>query len=91
MAKEKRKKKTRVKISLKNIIIFCVAILLLLYIVIFYNYFLNKNEVYAKETSVEPQNIDVKISNANKIDITQMIEKNVGTKQDEYTTEETEL
>ena len=91
MAKEKIKKKTRVKISLRNIIIFFVGVLLLLYIVIFYNYFLNKNEVYAKETSIEPQNADVKISNANKIDVSEMIEKNVGTKQDEYITEQTEL
>ena len=91
MAKEKIKKKTRVKISLRNIIIFFVGVLLLLYIVIFYNYFLNKNEVYAKETSIEPQNLDVKISNASKIDVSEMIEKNVGTKQDEYITEETEL
>ena len=37
MAKEKIKKKTRVKISLRNIIIFFVGVLLLLYIVIFYN------------------------------------------------------
>lgn len=91
MSKEKMKRKTRVKISLKNIIIFLIFLLFLLYIVIFYNYFLNKNEVYAKETSIEPQETDVKISNASKIDVSEMIEKNVGTKQDEYITEETEL
>ena len=38
-----------------------------------------------------PPDADVKISNANKIDVSEMIEKNVGTKQDEYITEETEL
>lgn len=60
------------KITIKKIILFFISIIILLYILTFYNlYFLN-NEIYAKETSIEQE---IKISNANKIDEKDIEEK----------------
>ena len=55
--KSKDKKKRIVRITLKNIIAFCVFNISILYIVIFYNFYFSRNDVYAKETSSKIENI----------------------------------
>ena len=86
----KSKEKRRKGISLKNIIVFFVGILVLLYLLIFYNYFFVKNEVLAKETVSEVS--DVKISNKELIDIDEIIKTNTeNNSSEEYVTEEIDL
>ena len=86
----KSKEKRRKGISLKNIIVFFVGILVLLYLLIFYNYFFIKNEVLAKETVSEVT--DVKISNKELIDIDEIIKTNTeNNSSEEYVTEEIDL
>lgn len=89
-AKEKNKRKN--KLSLKRIIIFFVGIIVFLYLIILYNYFLNKSEVFAKET-VSEVNQNVKISNANEINLDEVINKNSKENgfKEEFTTEEIDL
>ena len=61
-----------------------------MYIAIFYNKYFEKNNVYAKETSIEIENI--KISNAKPINIEEVINKNSSIKERiEYVTEDIEL
>ena len=88
---KKNKNGKRVKITLKNTILFFSTIIVILYMVIFYNRYIAPKDVYAKEN--EEQSIEVlKISNAEPIDINEFIEKNAkeGTKE-EWTTEDVEL
>ena len=87
-AKDKKVKHTRV--SLKKIIIFSVSIIILLYLLVIYDYSFKKDEVYASENSQTTNN--VKISNASQIDVEEMISKNTNEMQrDEYITEENDL
>ena len=91
--KAKDKKRKIFKITIKRIIIFFASIIILLYGAIFYNHYIVQDNVYAKETSI---NVDTKepfiISNANEINLEEIISKNVGqNKKEEYTVEETEL
>ena len=66
----KDKKRKGAKVSLKNIISFLAFIIIVLYGVIFYNYYITKNEVYAQETNAKVDNTnDVTISNASLINI----------------------
>ena len=88
--KSKDKNKKDIKITLKNIIIIMFFIISILFLIIFYNFYFTKNDVYAKETSSEIQ--DIKISNAKPFDIDSIIAEN--TKQEEkeeYITEDAEL
>ena len=88
----KSKDKTRkyIKLTMKRIIISCIFFISILYIVLFYNRYFGKNRVYAKETSLEIENI--KISNAANIDIEKIIKQNTeATQKEEYITEETDL
>ena len=89
-AKEKNKRKN--KLSLKRIIIFFVGIIVFLYLIILYNYFLNKSEVFAKETGVEVSS-NVKISNANEINLEEVINENNKEEsfKEEFITEEIDL
>ena len=90
IAKEKNKRKN--KLSLKRIIIFFVGIIVFLYLIILYNYFLNKSEVFAKETGVEVSS-NVKISNANEINLEEVINENNKEEsfKEEFITEEIDL
>ena len=90
--KAKEKNKSRNKLSLKKIIIFFSGIIILLYLIILYNYIFNKNEVLAKETGVEV-NQNVKISNANEINLDEVINKNSKENgfKEEFITEEIDL
>lgn len=90
-AKDKTSKK--VKFTIKNLILFLGLILIILYSIIFYNYFFTSNEVLAKETSAETTAApDVIISTAEKVDLDDIIENNTKNMQkEEYTKEETIL
>ena len=81
-------------LSLTQIICsFLAFIIIVLYGVIFYNYYITKNEVYAQETNANVYNTnDVTISNASLINIDEIIENNTKNQnQEEYITEETVL
>ena len=90
-AKDKTSKK--VKFTIKNLILFLGLILIILYSIIFYNYFFTSNEVLAKETSAETTAApDVIISTAEKVDLDNIIENNTKNMQkEEYIKEETTL
>lgn len=49
--KSKDKLKKSNKMSLKNVIVFLASIIIILYLIIFYDYFIRKDEVFAKETN----------------------------------------
>ena len=86
----KEKKTHKIKISIKNIIYFIVGIIILLYMFMFYNLYFANNTTYAKETDSEPENI--KISEANEIDIESIINENSKPGyREEITREEQEL
>ena len=70
-SKEKNKK---VKITLKTIIFSAFAFFILLYMFMFYNIYFPINKSYAKETDVNPE--EIRISNANEIDIDEIINEN---------------
>lgn len=89
--KTKENEKRQIKISLKNIIYTMFFILIILYVLIFYNYYFVKNNVYAKETSTDLVS-DIKISNAKKIDFEEITDKNIVIeKKEEYVQEEAVL
>ena len=75
-AKEKNNKK--IKIILKNIIYFMAGIVILFYIYTFYHLYFKQNEVYAKEESeeVSGQVEETKISQAEKVNIDEIINQN---------------
>ena len=88
--KEKKRKKIHLKITLKGIISFLTFIISLLYVVIFYNYYFVKNDVYATEVS---SNVEItKISKAKQVDIEEIISENVKQGQrEEYSVQEATL
>lgn len=90
-AKDKTGKK--MKFTIKNLILFLSFILIILYSIIFYNYFFINNEVLAKETSAETTDTsDVVISTAEKVDLDNIIKNNTKNMQkEEYIKEETTL
>lgn len=91
--KTKDKAKKHIKLTLKNLILFSIIIIILLYGIIFYTNYIAKNEVYAKETNAQITNDEnIEISNADKIDIDKIIEDNSNNnKKEEYTVEEIDL
>ena len=66
--------KSKLKITLKNVIYFLLGSIKLFYIITFYNLYFGVNKSYAKETAIEPQK--TKISQAEKIDLEQIILEN---------------
>lgn len=90
--KSKEKTKKHIKFTLKNLICFLAFVLIILYSIIFYNFYFVKNDVYAysKETSSNIEEFNV--SNANKIDIQEIIDTNTNDgEKEEYNTEEIDL
>lgn len=88
--KSKDKIKKHAKVSLKGIVVFLASIIIVLNIIVAYAYFFQKDEVYAKETNTNVQN--VKISNASALNVEEIMNKNAEeAQQDEYYVEETEL
>lgn len=68
-------KENKIKITLKFIIFFCFAFFGLLYLIIFCNMYFPINKSYAKEVDSK-QDEYIEISNANKINIEQIIDEN---------------
>ena len=85
-SKEKNKK---VKITLKTIIFSAVAFFIFLYMFMFYNIYFPTNKSYAKETDTKPE--ETKISNANKINIDEIINTNTGNGQAVQITQKEEV
>ena len=85
-------KKVHIKITLKNVITFLAFTISLLYIVIFYNYYFARGNVYASETSSKAKREEIRISKASEIEIEQIILANAKEGQkEEYSVEETVL
>ena len=88
----KDEKSKKPKLLVKNILIFFVTIIMLLCFVACYNYYLSKDEVLAKETSTEIDNQSIKISNAPKINLEELISTNSQSDStEEFVTEEIDL
>lgn len=85
-SKEKNKK---VKITLKTIVFSAFAFFILLYMFMFYNIYFPINKSYAKETDTNPE--ETRISNANKIDIDEVINTNTGNGQTVQITQKEEV
>lgn len=91
--KSKDKSKKYTKLTIKRIIIFLAFSIIILYGIIFYNYYLVKNEVLAKEVNSNTDYIKkLEISNAEQINLDDIIETNNKSNQkEEYYVEEAEL
>ena len=85
-SKEKRKKK--VKITIKNLIYTLIFFVFVLYAILFYNLYFSK-EVYATEENVKKDTEEVKISQAEAINLDEIISKNTNDGQrEEYEVKE---
>ena len=93
-------KENKIKITLKTIIILAFAFFTILYIIIFFNMYFPTNKSYAKETATNPDNAsktinttkeNQEISQANKIDIDQIINQNTNDVQTEQITKKEEI
>ena len=89
--KSRKNKNVHVKITLKKSIIFFSTIIVILYLIIFYNRYIAPKDVYAM--GIEEHNTEaIKISNADVVDINEFIEKNAKEGQkEEWKTEDVEL
>lgn len=90
--KAKDKKRKYIVFTLRNIIFFSIAIISLIYLFIFYNFYFGENVVYAtQEVNSEPID-DFQISNAEKLNIDTYLDENAkeGMKE-EYEVQEQEL
>ena len=93
-------KENKIKITLKTIIILAFAFFTILYIIIFFNMYFPTNKSYAKEADANPDNAsktinttekNQEISQANKIDIDQIINQNTNNGQTEQITKKEEV
>ena len=93
-------KENKIKITLKTIIILAFAFFTILYIIIFFNMYFPTNKSYAKEATANPDNAsktinitekNQEISQANKIDIDQIINQNTNNGQTEQITKKEEV
>lgn len=93
-------KENKIKITLKTIIILAFAFFTILYIIIFFNMYFPTNKSYAKEATANPENAsktinttekNQEISQANKIDIDQIINQNTNNGQTEQITKKEEV
>ena len=93
-------KENKIKITLKTIICISFGFFIILYTIMFWNMYFPINKAYAKETvasqkqeNIETENIknNEEISNANKIDIEQIINDNTNNGQTEEITKKEEI
>ncbi len=91
--KSKDKAKKHVKLTVKRMIIFSAFSIIILYGMIFYNYYLAKNEVLAQEVNADTDSIKkFEISNAEQVNLEDIIEmNNKSSQKEEYYVEEAEL
>ena len=73
--KSKEKNKKNGKITVKNIIYFLIALIFLIYAIIFYELYFSK-KVYATEETINKDLQNINISEANKINIDDIISQN---------------
>ena len=83
-------KENKIKITLKTIIFVAFGFFAILYLIMFYNMYFPVNKSYAKEVDSKPEQ-ETKISNANEIDIEQIINKNTNDGQIEEITKKEEV
>lgn len=83
-------KENKIKITLKTIIFAVFGFFAILYIIMFYKMYIPVNKSYAKEVDSIPEQ-EVKISEANEIDIEQIINKNTNDGQTEQITKKEEI
>ena len=83
-------KENKIKITLKKIICAAFGFFAILYLIMFYKMYVPVNKSYAKETEIETEE-ETKISNANEIDIEQIINKNTNDGQTEQITKKEEV
>lgn len=84
--KENREKK--VKITIKNLIYFLVFVVFMLYSILFYSLYFSK-KVYAIEETASQNTEEIKISQADKVDLEEIISKNTNDGQrEEYEVKE---
>ena len=93
-------KEKKIKITLKTIIYAAFAFFAILYTIMFYKMYFPTNKSYEKETTTNPENEsnsinatekNQEISQANKIDIDQIINKNTNAGQTEQITKKEEI
>ena len=83
-------KEKKIKITLKTIICATFGFFAILYIIMFYKMYVPVNKSYAKEVDRKPEQ-ETKISEANEIDIEQIINKNTNDGQTEQITKKEEV
>lgn len=84
-------KENKIKITLKITIYAAFAFFAILYIIMFCKMYFLTNKSYAKETSINPENENQETSQANKIDIDQIINQNTNDGQTEQITKKEEV
>lgn len=84
-------KENKIKITLKTIIYAAFAFFAILYTIMFCKMYFPINKSYAKETATNLENENQEISQANKIDIDQIINKNTNDGQIEQITKKEEV
>lgn len=83
-------KEDKIKITLKSIICGAFIFFLVLYLIMFCNMYFPINKSYAKEVYIKPEE-EIKISNANEIDIENIMEENTKNYQIEKITKKEEV
>lgn len=83
-------KENKIKVTLKTIIFASFGFFTILYIIMFCNMYFPIKKSYTKETGTEPEQ-EINISNANEIDIEQIINKNTNNGQTEQITKKEEV
>ena len=80
--KTKENKEKKVKITIKNFIYFLVFVVFMLYSILFYNLYFSK-KVYATEETASQNTEEIKISQAEKVDLEEIISQNTNNGQRE--------
>ena len=83
-------KENKKKITIKSIIYISFGFFAILYSIMFYNMYFQTNKSYAKETDAKPEQ-EIQISNANEINIEQIINENTNNGQTEELTKKEEI
>ena len=83
-------KENKIKINIKNILFIVIGLFMVLYSIIFYNMYFPTNKSYAKEISIESTD-DIRFSNADEIDVDELINKNTKDGQIEKITKKEEI
>lgn len=81
-------KENKIKLIFKILIYGTFTFFIIMYLIMFYNMYFPLNKSYAKETNTKPEKIE--ISNANEIDLEQIIEQNTDSGQIEQITKKEE-